>query len=629
MTGRLRLALAAALLLGFHAAVASFLLLWLVLVAGTVYLTTRSGTATFPGTGFLFIAGSAPLVHVLVRAIRASLFFVEAPSAAHAEVSRGQAPALSALVAEVVRRSGVEETVTLRLTSEPTAGLVDEDTRHLGLSPGNLVLCLGLPLLATLTPDQARAVVAHELAHLSLRHHRSRAFTARLETSLTVARDSLKRFGKANRFVGQYAAVPRMLIALHVSLFRRLVQPVRRRQELEADELAARLYGAPALAEALAKQAMAEVLWKQFREVFLDRAPDGALPADPFRGFARALSNAGIQHKLPLLRELVADATAAPDAFGSSHPALTERLRALGRQDVLSAPTSFPPDAPLLPRLASGDLARLLPDHPYDRAVGLPWSEWVSAWAAHQDAFLVDPLLEAAARHHEEDTPLTLRRVLGILHAGRRMALARDLAGRLPAERRGSDEPLDLLARAVVAWLHTGLAPDTGANVLLSRLATEAVRRPAETSGLSLHLAVLGVDENTFTGRTAKDTEDDDRVAYTSRKEMRRRRLRREHLSEETRELIAGLGRVTLTLLLVGYFVGVAFWSMRGPAPSPSGPGGSSPNGWVSTPSTPGIPTAAPLATVLPPGWMPEDPLQPDPLRISLPPMYPIPEFAR
>ncbi|MET7851200.1 M48 family metalloprotease [Streptomyces avermitilis] len=227
MSHRIRLALAAILLITFYAAVALTILIWVTLVvlmfdvSGSVYATT------LPVTGFLFCAGTAVPVYALGDAARRSLFLVDTPSTPSMEVGRSRAAALHALVDDLAERLGISEPVRIRLHTTVGAEAVDEDNRFLGLSAGTHVLSVGLPLLAALPRRQMRAVMAHELAHLSLRHHRVRAFTLRLETSLTVARESLISFGTANGLVGMYVGLPQAMIGIYIRLFRRLVQPVR------------------------------------------------------------------------------------------------------------------------------------------------------------------------------------------------------------------------------------------------------------------------------------------------------------------------------------------------------------------------------------------------------------------
>lgn len=494
MSHRVRLACAALLLLSFYAVVGLAVLIWAALVVATFLAVGSPEAAVFPAPGILFCAGTAPLVYALLEAARRSLFLTESGAASSTEAGADEAPALRALVDELTQEFRIREPVHLRLTQQASAEMADEDTRYLGLADGNRVLSVGLPLLAALPPDQVRAVVAHEFAHLSLRHHRVRAFTHRLELSLTVARDFLERFGGANGMVAAYAGLPRLLTGIYVRLFKRVVQPVRRRQELEADAAAAAVCDAPVLAEALVRQAMAERLWSNFQQVFLETPPAGVLPTDPFRGFAEALSNPGIRDRLPRLRTEVVTSSAVGTEFGSSHPGLAERVRRLLGSATLGPRSSFRPDPALLPRLPSGDVARLLPLYASTRKATLPWKQWLARWADEHDAHLATALLDAVRSLSPQGRRITLRHVLLMLDSGERMTLARAVEARGPET--GHDEPLDLLARALLVLIGSRLGERTVSRSHLRELVTEAVRQPTHASSVSLYLASLGVDED-------------------------------------------------------------------------------------------------------------------------------------
>ncbi|MEV5564675.1 MULTISPECIES: M48 family metalloprotease [Streptomyces] len=192
----------------------------------------------------------------------------------------------------------------------------------------------------------------------------------------TAYRPSLVALGGANGLVAAYVGFPRLLTGAYVRLFRWIVQPVRRRQELEADAAAAEVCDAPQRAEALVRQAMAGQLWPRFQQVFLDTAPGGVLPTDPFRSFAPAVSSPGIRDRLPHLRADVVTGPTVRTELGASHPDLAERLRNPLEDAPLPAEPSFRPDAALIPALPSGDVARLLPPpggtHPQGTAIGAP-----------------------------------------------------------------------------------------------------------------------------------------------------------------------------------------------------------------------------------------------------------------
>ncbi|MDF0372431.1 M48 family metalloprotease [[Kitasatospora] papulosa] len=608
MSHRVRLLCAALLLLGFYAVVGVTVLVWAVLVVATVWSVSSPAPGVFPAPGILFCAGTGPLVYALLEAARRSLFLTEDGDASGTAAGPDEAPALRALVGELTERFRIREPVHLRLTPQASAEMADEDTRYLGLTDGNRVLSLGLPLLAVLSRDQVRAVVAHELAHLALRHHRVRAFTHRLELSLTVARDFLERFGGANGLVAAYVGLPRLLTGAYVRLFRWIVQPVRRRQELEADAAAAEVCDAPQLAEALVRQAMAGQLWPRFQQVFLETAPGGVLPTDPFRSFALAVSDPGVRDRLPHLRADVVTGPTVRTELGASHPDLAERLRNLLQDAPLPAEPSFRPDAALLPVLPSGDVARLLPLYADSRKATLPWEEWIRRWVDRHDAHLAGSLLAAVRALSPQGRRITLRHVLLMLDAGERMTLARAVGKRLP-EAEGDPDPLGLLARALLALVSSGLGEHTGSQAELRALVRETVREPGRSSGLTLFLAELGMDED-----EPLDSREDS--SFTMRNLP-------DKAPEKGRELISALRRVTLTVLVAGVAAG-GYYAQTGPAPG-SGVERHSGTGYGSGTGTGPSPSAGPLGVPGLPGGMPTDPFA-DPLgRRYVPVVPPVP----
>ncbi|WP_329012663.1 M48 family metallopeptidase [Streptomyces sp. NBC_00690] len=553
MSHRIRLVFVAALLLSFYAVMAVAVLSWLALVVLIFYSAGFDGATTFPVPSFLFCAGTAVLVYALVDATCRSLFLVGGEGT---WLSPREAPELDHIVKEVANEFRISEPLHLRLTSSMSAELVDEDNRFLGLVAGNRVLSIGAPLLAVLSTDQVRAVVAHELAHLSLRHDRVRAFTARLEVSLTVARESLVRFGRANGLVARYTGLPQLLIGAYIRLFRWLVQPIRRRQEFEADQAAASICTAPLLAEALCQRALAETLWAQFQQVFLEAPPGGVLPADPFRGFAHAAADPEIQHRIPSLRDDAITAPAMRTEFGSWHPDLMHRLRDLGGAPAALLPVR--PGATAAPHLSHSDIARLLPA--YQGATTLPWKPWLRRWIDQRSAHLVTPLLEAVREVSRTATPITLHQVLHLVAAGDRMPLARALTAYLPEPQVGA-EPLDLLGEALLALVRRQLG-ERPRSPSLREMVMEAVVQPSQSSRLTLYLADVGVDPmrpvEGFHGPTGPGQQE----TTESGPGFKTLKVAPE-LPEAVQELVPWVRNVTLTVLVVASTVGGFIWMGR------------------------------------------------------------------
>lgn len=111
----------------------------------------------------LFIG--VPLVVTTFRAIRALFFHLPEPDGI--PVTAAQAPALHALVEQLRRQieaPGPNRIVVSRYFNASAVQLP-----RAGIFWPRNILAIGYPLFATLSPDQLRAVISHELAHLSRR----------------------------------------------------------------------------------------------------------------------------------------------------------------------------------------------------------------------------------------------------------------------------------------------------------------------------------------------------------------------------------------------------------------------------------------------------------------------------
>ena len=108
-------------------------------------------------------------------------------------------------------------------------------------------LILGYPLLATLTTDQMRAVIAHELAHLTHAHGRFSGWVHRTRRMWVQLLDMLER----HRSVPVHVY---FLYRFYVPRLSRHAATVSRQHEVIADRLAADVAGAHVAAQALLAQ---------------------------------------------------------------------------------------------------------------------------------------------------------------------------------------------------------------------------------------------------------------------------------------------------------------------------------------------------------------------------------------
>ncbi len=162
---------------------------------------------------------------------------------------------------------------------------------NLGWLPGLRYVVVTDYLLDGLTEEETDAVLAHELGHA--RHHDT---LARLLLSYTfLIPPSLFLASLADSAPGAYQACVFAVFAVFMLAFRRLFGALAIRQELAADELAARIVGAAALSRALTR--LTEL---------------NAIKADTSRRWDRTVGHPGMATRTARLAGALGEASATP-----------------------------------------------------------------------------------------------------------------------------------------------------------------------------------------------------------------------------------------------------------------------------------------------------------------------------
>ncbi len=182
-------------------------------------------------------------------------------------------------------------------------------------------LTIGLAFMQALSPAELESVLAHELGHISRRHGRFTSWIYRLHSSWgrfahELEESGVTGAGLARRFLTWY--VPR-LQACSVALMRE--------HEHEADRAAAEAVGAQVKARALVRAAaLGPAVTRYWDDVYGRVLDESTPPATVFRGLRDALREPpGAEGEAAVARAL-----AMPTDTTDTHPALTERLAALG-----------------------------------------------------------------------------------------------------------------------------------------------------------------------------------------------------------------------------------------------------------------------------------------------------------
>jgi Zn-dependent protease with chaperone function len=193
-------------------------------------------------------------------------------------------------------------------------------------------LMLGLPLMKGLTVEQFKAVLAHELGHLSRGHarignwiYRLRMIWARLEAEYS--EKSQLGASAIRRFFHWYS--PR---------FNATSFPLARANEYEADAASAQLTSPQCAAQALTgisvlARFMDQKYWPGIHQAARDRPEPAFSPYAAFRG--TAVLEIPEDERASWLSSELARATSTAD----THPALKDRLAAIGCEATFAPPT--------------------------------------------------------------------------------------------------------------------------------------------------------------------------------------------------------------------------------------------------------------------------------------------------
>ncbi len=223
-------------------------------------------------------------------------------------------PDLERLVAEVAASAGLPTVDGIVLTPEVNFGVV-----RLPTAQGERVLLhAGTPLLFVLSIDELRAVLAHELAHVSLGH-------------LGWAR-ALGRWRQMFDALAESAGASwhpvDVTLALSAALFRRAAAPWSRQNELDADAQAAAVTGPAALVSALRRTADTSAGMTAFMLHVAERtAKSGVGPESWTEAAWRGLESLPPVERARVRRMGVEDPF---DIDGCSHPPTALRVAALG-----------------------------------------------------------------------------------------------------------------------------------------------------------------------------------------------------------------------------------------------------------------------------------------------------------
>jgi len=291
----------------------------LLMLAGTLALVAAAVAAIVVSKSVALVKLAwVPLAFAFV--IARSLW-VRLPPPAGEPVRPEEAPALFAEIELVRQRMNARRIHSVVLTPDFNAAV--SQVPRLGILgwPKNHLI-LGLPLLAALTPEQFRAVLAHEFGHLARNHARFGNWIYRIRQVWGQLLGALEaKGGRTTRLFTRF-------FDWYGPYFNAYSFVLARANEYEADDASARVAGASNAAAALtAVYAKAEYAERRYWGDFYAAAT--TRPEPPEQPFARYLA---ALRTVPAdaAREGVAAALARRTTLENTHPSLADRLRALG-----------------------------------------------------------------------------------------------------------------------------------------------------------------------------------------------------------------------------------------------------------------------------------------------------------
>jgi Zn-dependent protease with chaperone function len=279
-------------------------------------------------------------------------------------------PKLHSLLREVAQNVGEVPADSVYVDLDLNASVLEHK--------GSRIMVLGLPLLATLSPDELRAVIAHEYGHYAGGDTRYAGWIWRTRHAVLQAVVALATSDSSFR-----RNVVRWPFQWYAELFLRITNAISRRQEFAADQLSARAASPETAGSALRRLQALSPLYDGYLHGDLIPMLEAEKRPPIAAGFAAAAAHSNVA---PALDEVVkTDIEAQEEDPYASHPTLRERLAALG---VPIEPSAPPPASTtgtdLLQDVAS--LERLLlVEYVGEEAAGFPPVDWTEADAVHGD----------------------------------------------------------------------------------------------------------------------------------------------------------------------------------------------------------------------------------------------------
>lgn len=246
------------------------------------------------------------------------------------QVRPAEAPALFAMIDDLRRQLRAPRFHEVLITDDFNAAVVQ--IPRLGIFGWHRnYLLIGLPLMKTLTEEQFKAVLAHEFGHLAGGHGRMANWIYRQRLRWSRLMASLE----ARKSRGSFLFKP--FLNWYAGYFNAYSFPLARANEYDADAVSARLTSSRAMAEALTGvDVIGSYLDQHFWPGIHRQADDMAQPKFmPFSAMGQSLPG---DLDETLSRQWLEKALSQETSVDDTHPALKDRLAAIGETPRLAPP---------------------------------------------------------------------------------------------------------------------------------------------------------------------------------------------------------------------------------------------------------------------------------------------------
>lgn len=352
---------------------AGFYVLALAIVAALASLFVIQAKTDMHIPGIVLIAAVIGIVSIVIGIVPRYQEFIQPGP----RITREQQPQLFDEIRRVAEATGSPMPREVYIVAQVNAAVA-----HVGgwLGIGSRpIMMLGLPLIAVLRVSELRGVIAHEFGHFV-------GGETRLSTVIYRTREGIGRtIGTLERSVHWMSRGIRYPFIWYGEMYLRLTQAQSRRQELDADAMAARIAGGTSMESGLVAIEAAGLVYDTYLNSEVGVVVGAGFRPPLAEGFSRFLEAADV---VTTIHEAARSATRPdPSHPYDSHPSLGARLSALRDAPHRPAPDPDPPAIELVRDTSGleGELLRWMTSPGLDGLQPIGWVDalqkaWLPFW---------------------------------------------------------------------------------------------------------------------------------------------------------------------------------------------------------------------------------------------------------